>query len=179
MQNSSHRTSTESLQKTSGSQRGKEILSNWIAHTEKDKGVQTGPALVGGSCERGKVSTRWQVSSLVGRSAGTEGELWSLRAGCSDRCVQGKTGREPHRGRVPGAHSQPETRISWAASGWVLGRGRQPAHAEESDSKHPNQDKLHAKKKKNIKATQATQRRRLPHIDSPPSHSRYLFLLNS
>ena len=37
--NNLQRTSTERLQKTSDFQKGKEIPNNWMAHTEKDKGI--------------------------------------------------------------------------------------------------------------------------------------------
>ena len=52
-----------------------------------------GSALLGGSCERGNVSTRWEVPSLVG----TEGELQSLGGEHSNRSAEGKAERNLHR----------------------------------------------------------------------------------
>ena len=53
----------------------------------------------------------------------TERELWSLRGEGGNRCVQRKTGRDPHRGLVPGAALRSLRRSAAGAdSGWVLGR---------------------------------------------------------
>ena len=56
-----------------------------------------GPAPLGGSCERGKISTHRKVPSQAGRSAGTEGELQSLRGEYSNQFVEGKVERDLHR----------------------------------------------------------------------------------
>ena len=61
MWNNSYRTPTERWQKTSDFPKGKELPTYWGRVKEKrkyrDKRIGMGPAPLGGSCERGKVST--------------------------------------------------------------------------------------------------------------------------
>ena len=69
-----------------------------------------GPAPLGGNCEGGKVSTHWEVPSLV--ETGGEpgwGELRSHGGERSNRGAEGKVERFPHRGSVP-TH-QPESLV--------------------------------------------------------------------
>ena len=58
---------------------------------KKDKGIGTGPAPLGGSCEGEKFATLWEVPSLVGRSARMEGELQSLGGEHRNWSAGGKT----------------------------------------------------------------------------------------
>ena len=60
------------------SKRARKSPCNW-AGQKKKKSERNGmwPAPLGGSCERGKVSTHRKVPSLAGRSARTEGEFQS------------------------------------------------------------------------------------------------------
>ena len=81
-----------------------------------------GPAPLEGSCERGKVSAHWEVASLVGRSARTEGEFWSFGGGCSNQFAEGKGERDLQRRSVPPPGTPPGLRcllIYWG--GWGLG----------------------------------------------------------
>ena len=48
------------------------------------------------NCEKGKVSTHWEVPSLAGRTARMEGELRSLRGECSNQFAEGKEERHQH-----------------------------------------------------------------------------------
>ena len=61
MRNSSYRTPTERWQKTSDLPKGKKLLTYLGRAKEKrksrDKRIGMGPALLGGSCKGGKVST--------------------------------------------------------------------------------------------------------------------------
>ena len=45
---------------------------------EEEEENRTGPAPLGGSCQRGKVALPWEAPSPVGRAAGTERELQRL-----------------------------------------------------------------------------------------------------
>ena len=114
----SHRTATDHWQKTSASQKGKKSPHNWVGQKkEKEKEIGMGPVPLGGSCERGKVSIPWEVPSLSGRTAGTEGDLWSLGKECSNQLVQGKVERDLHRWSVPTGTPQPETLFLWGGQG--------------------------------------------------------------
>lgn len=66
-----------------------------------------GPAFLGGSCERGKVSTHWEDPLLGWRIAGLEGEFWSLREKSSNQTVEGKVGKD--RWCTP----QPKNLVHW------------------------------------------------------------------
>ena len=71
MSKDSHITSTEHWQKTSDFQKGKKKKKNtpphdWVRKKEaggekRKKRVRMIPALLGGSCERGKESTQWEA----------------------------------------------------------------------------------------------------------------------
>ena len=77
-----------------------------------------GPVPLGGSCERGKVSTYWEVASLVDKPARTEGEYWSLRGEHSNQFAEGKAERDLHtRSVTPPSTPQPETLIHWRGMG--------------------------------------------------------------
>ena len=71
MWNDSHRTSTECCQKSSDFQKGKKIPTWEEKREETERNWD-------GICERGKLTARWEGSSLVERPARREGELWSL-----------------------------------------------------------------------------------------------------
>lgn len=105
--NDSHRTSAEHWQKSSGSQKRKSP-SNWVRQKKKKKKTEEeigmGSAPLGGRCEGGKVSTHWEVPSLVG----TERELWSLGGERSSKRAESKAERDLHRAWVPTHTSQPE-----------------------------------------------------------------------
>ena len=79
-----------------------------------------GPVPQGGSCERGKVSAPWEVPSLVGRSAGTEGELQSHGGEHSNLFAEGKAERDLHRHSVPPPSTpQPEMLVHRGGRGLV------------------------------------------------------------
>ena len=133
MWNSSHRTSTERWQKTSDFQKGKKLLMYLGSAKEKKKRerekIEMQPAPLGGSCERRKVSTHWEVPSL-GRSAGTEGELQSLGEERSNWFAEGKVERDLHRRSVPPSTPWPETLICWGRRGWVQRLGLRRSNLE-------------------------------------------------
>ena len=56
-----------------------------------------GPAPLGRTSEKRKVSAHWEVPSLAGRSAGMGGGLQSLRREHSNRSVEGRVERDLHR----------------------------------------------------------------------------------
>ena len=76
-----------------------------------------GPAPLGGSVGRGKVSGHWEVPSLVGRSAGTEGERQSHGGEHNHQCAEGKAERDLPRWSVPPSIHQPETLVHWGRRG--------------------------------------------------------------
>lgn len=57
---------------------------------EKKREIRRALEPVGGSCEKEKVPTHWEVLSEVRRSSGTERELRSLRVQCKNQSVEGK-----------------------------------------------------------------------------------------
>ena len=58
---------------------------------EKKEENRTGPAPLGGSCERGKFPSPWEAPSPVGRSAGAEKELQRLGGEHSSQFAADKT----------------------------------------------------------------------------------------
>ena len=79
-----------------------------------------GPAPLGGSCERGKVPSPWELPSPAGRSAGTERELQRLRGECSNQLTAGRRERDQHTWSWPPCCTpQPKTCNSWYE--WGLG----------------------------------------------------------
>ena len=94
--------------------------------TERKKGIRTGPAPLGGSCERGKASAPWEVPSLAGRSARTEEELQRLEGEGSNQFAEGKAERDRTDGpcrclALPSLRCSP----AGAGRGWVLRLGLQ------------------------------------------------------
>ena len=86
---------------------------------KREKEIRRGTEPLGGSCERGKVSTHWEVPLLLG----TEGELQRLGREHSKRCVEGKVERDLHGGTVLTDTPQTEMLIrspTGAGGGWVL-----------------------------------------------------------
>ena len=53
---------------------------------EREKEIRMGPVPLEGSCERGKVSTYWEVPSLVGRSARQRGSFRASEESTKSRC---------------------------------------------------------------------------------------------
>ena len=100
MRNDSRRISTVSWQKTLDCWKGKKIFMWPGRRKEKKKWIGMRPVPLGGSCERGNVPTPWEAPSWEGRSAGTEGELQSLRGKCSSQFVAAGAEGEIHRWSV-------------------------------------------------------------------------------
>ena len=105
------------------SERARKSPCNWVGQKKeeklkREKGTMMGPEPLGGSCERRNVSTPWEIPSLVGRSVGMEGELWSLGEECSNWFAEGKMERNVHRQLVlvPCA-LQPEMLVCWCRRG--------------------------------------------------------------
>ena len=101
-------TPTEHWQKTSDIRKGKKLPTNLGRANEKkeknrDKGIGTGPAPVGRSCEGGKEDFP-PAETVDGRG----GKLWSDGGECSNRGVEGKAETFPHRGSVLTNTHQPE-----------------------------------------------------------------------
>ena len=112
MWNNSYRTLTECWQKTSDFPKGKKLPTYLGGTKEKrknrDKRIGTEPAPLGGSCEGGKVSTHYEVPSLVEMGGWAGGKLRSHGGERSHRGAEGKVERFPHRGLVPTSTHQPE-----------------------------------------------------------------------
>ena len=72
-----------------------------------------GPAPLGGSCERGKVSTHGEVPSLSGSLVRAEGELQSLRGECGNSFAEGKAEKDLHRKPVLTGTPQPGMLVHW------------------------------------------------------------------
>ena len=81
-------------------ERARKSPGNQVGKKKMRKESRMGPAPLGGSYERGKVPAPWKAPSLVGRSAGTEGELQRLRGECSSRFVAATAERKLHRWSV-------------------------------------------------------------------------------
>ena len=86
-------TPAEDLKHLKGQERS---LRNQVGRQEKKRGSGTGPAHLGGSWKRGKVTALWEAPSLAGGSARTEKELQRLIGECSTRFVAGRTERDLH-----------------------------------------------------------------------------------
>ena len=87
-----------------------------------DKRIGTGLAPLGGSCERGKVSTHKEAPSLAETGDGG-GKLRSHGGECSNRGAEGKVERYPHRGLEPTSTHQSERLVCSPAGvggGWEL-----------------------------------------------------------
>ena len=110
MWNNSYRTPNEIWQKTSDFLKGKKLPTYLGRAKEKrrnrDKRIGMGPAILGGSCEGGKVSHTRKPLHWQRRVAG--GKLRSHGGEHSNRCAEGKAERFPHRGLVPISTHQPE-----------------------------------------------------------------------
>ena len=107
MWNDSHRTSTEHRQKTSDFQKGKKISTKLGRTKEKrkekkkrEKEIRTETVPLGGSSKKRKFSAPWEVPTLEGRSARTEGELQGLRGECRNWFTEGKVERDLYRWSV-------------------------------------------------------------------------------
>ena len=107
------------------SERARKSPCNWVGQKKeeklkREKGTMMGPEPLGGSCERRNVSTPWEIPSLVGRSVGMEGELWSLGEECSNWFAEGKMENNLHRRSAPlPCAPHPETPVCWCK--WGLG----------------------------------------------------------
>ena len=131
MWNNSYRTPTEHWQKTSDFPKVKKLHTYLGRAKEKrknrEKRIGTGPAALGGSCERGKVSTPYEAPSLAGMGGGGGGgELRSHGGERSNRGAEGKAERFLHRGSVPTSTHQPERFVcspAGAGGGWELRLG--------------------------------------------------------
>ena len=100
-------TSTEHLlnagRRLQTSQKAGNSTCTWVRQKKKeknrDKRVRMGPGPLGGSCEGGKISTHWEVPSLVetGGRVGGGGKLQSHGGEGSNRGAGGKVERFLHR----------------------------------------------------------------------------------
>ena len=90
---------------------------------ERQKGIRTGPAPLGGSCAEGKFPAPWEVPLSAGGPAWMEAELWSPGEERSNQPAEGKMDSDRHRRSVPlPCAPQPETLSCrfGEAGRWVL-----------------------------------------------------------
>ena len=127
MWNNSHRTSIDTGWRLQTTKRRENIhVIGWDKRKNKQKEIRTEPALPGGSWDKGKVSTPWEVPLLVGRSTGMEEELQGLGGAHSHRFAGGKVERDVFKWLVPPPENpQPETLVHCVDSGFrVIPRER-------------------------------------------------------
>ena len=130
MWNNSYRTPTERWKKTSDRPKVKKLPMYLGRAKEKrknrDKGIWTGPAPVGGNCEEGKVSTHYEAPSWAETAGSGGGKLWGHGGDRSNTGVEGKAERFPHRGSVSTNTHQPEMLVcspTGTGGGWELRLG--------------------------------------------------------